>query len=754
MRLPVQAMLGAMVKWFRHRLGNGQRILLGLLITLGFLIQSSGFFRLFFVERLDHWAYDARMALLAPGTSHSLVSIIDIDERSLSAEGHWPWRRDKVAKLFDQLFDHYNVAVAGADVVFPEPGDSSGLEVLQKLEASSLQQDSQFQQLSKALKPGLDRDAILSKALMDKRVILGCYFDTRAGQKAGALPAPVFMADTFAQIQLDMIQAKGYVANLPGLQMAAWSGGHFNPLYDADGVYRRIPMLAQWQDAVYESLSLAVVRAYWGDQPIHPIIVRDDWGQYGALEAIQIKDRRIPLDFKAAMRVSFRGPKRTFDYHSATDVLHGRVPIEQLKDRIVLIGTSAAGLSDLRTTPLGLVFPGVEVHANAVANILDGVFIHQPAYFQAVEFCVLLAIGLALSLWLPRQGAVGASLTALALMATVLVGNLIAWYQAQLDFPPVLPLGLIFSLYLLNMIYGFFIEARAKRQVADLFGQYVPPQVVEELQAHPELISMAGDNRKMTVLFSDVRNFTGISERLSAQELSALMNAYMTPMTEAIHRHGGTIDKYIGDAIMAFWGAPLADSGHARKALLGAMEMQRLAAELRAKFQQRGWPELYMGIGLNTGEMNVGNMGSQFRRAYTVLGDAVNLGSRLESISKQYGAGIVVSETTMAESPDVVFLELDRIRVKGKETAVKIYEPVALAKDLTTEQEAMLSLWQKMLHQYGAQQWDEAEALLERLSGFSDFRPKLAALYREHIRYFHQIPPAADWDGVFVYDSK
>jgi adenylate cyclase len=603
----------------------------------------------------------------------------------------------------------------------------------------------------------LDRDALFSAALEGRKVILGYYFSTNEDaalvQTSGALPDPVFMGATFSGKNVQFPVANGYGANLPDLQFAAWGSGHFNPLYDNDGVNRRIPLLIQYHDAIYESLSLAVARAVLGDPPLRPIFAEDVEGDYSSLEWLKVADHRIPVDVNAAMLVPYRSSERRFPYYSATDVLNQRLPKGAMDGKIVLLGTSAPGLADNRVTPVGTVYPGVEIHATAIAGILEGTIKSRPPYVRGVEVTLLSLFGLLLSFLLPLSGPLRSTFICLSALVLAVGFNVIAWQGMNFVLPISSQLLLIVFIFVISMAHGFFIEFRAKHRVAGLFGQYVPPGVVEQLQHDPSLVSMQGESREMTVLFSDVRSFTTISEGLSAPELAALMNAYMDRMTSAIQKYDGTVDKYIGDAIMAFWGAPLQDERHANKALLSAMEMQRLAVDLRAEFREKGWPELRMGIGLNTGVMNVGNMGSEFRRAYTVLGDAVNLGARLESISKRYGAGIVVSEYTMARNPGIVFKELDRIVVKGKQQAVVIYEPLCLREELADEVTRHLEEWQQILEFYRAQKWDEVESALLQ-SGMEDGNQLLAHLYLERVRQYRITPPPADWGGVYTYDSK
>jgi adenylate cyclase len=303
------------------------------------------------------------------------------------------------------------------------------------------------------------------------------------------------------------------------------------------------------------------------------------------------------------------------------------------------------------------------------------------------------------------------------------------------------------------MAYGFFVEARGKRQITGLFGQYVPPELVDEMAKDPEQFSMEGESREMTVLFTDVRGFTTISEGLEPKALSLLMNEFLTPLTEVIYRHRGTIDKYIGDCIMAFWGAPLADPLHARNAIVAALEMQRTLKSLQPHFRAQNWPEVQIGVGLNTGRMSVGNMGSRIRLAYTVMGDAVNLASRLESITKEYGTDIIVGENTKDAVSDIVFREIDRVRVKGKDQAVTIFEPVGIEGEVAQARLDELTAFHRALQVYRSQDWDSAEKAFIDLQKTESER-KLCHTFLQRIAFLRQNPPASDWDGAFTFETK
>jgi adenylate cyclase len=327
------------------------------------------------------------------------------------------------------------------------------------------------------------------------------------------------------------------------------------------------------------------------------------------------------------------------------------------------------------------------------------------------------------------------------------------WHYGNMALPVAGTLLMILAIYALDMSYGYFVEARTKRQITSLFGQYVPGELVDEMSEHPEQVSMAGDSREMTILFSDVRGFTTISEGLDPKELTQLMNEFLTPLTRVVYKHRGTIDKYMGDCIMAFWGAPLADAHHARNAIMAGIEMQQTLRELQPHFKERGWPEIHVGVGINTGRVSVGNMGSELRVAYTVMGDAVNLASRLEGITKQYGVDIIVGENTREMVTDFVYRELDLVRVKGKDLPIRIYEPLGLQGQVGQSQLDELKIFHQVLRAYRKQEWDKVELDLFNLQRMSP-HCKLYAVYAERVAYFRNNPPGESWDGVFVFQTK
>lgn len=729
---------------------------LSLLALLLFLAAAVRLVEFRVMDQLDLWSYDARLRLTMPGGVDRRIVIVDLDERSLAEVGRWPWGRDKMSTLLDQLFQRYGAAVVGFDVVFGEPDTSSGLPVLERLARRELKDTPPFLAALERLRPGLDYDSLFSAKLKQYPVVLGYYFTGYAEparvRTSGQLPPADFPPGAFGGRKLFVERATGYGSNLKIFQDSATSAGHFNPRVDFDGVSRRVPMLIEYQGSHYQAFSLAIAKTYL-KLPVVAAAFADDGGEdYGGLEWLNLGGRKIPVDAWGCALVPFRGKQGSFRYVSASDALQGRLAPGDLAGAIVLVGTTAPGLKDLRSTPVEDVYAGVEIHANLIAGILDQRIKQRPAYFMAVEVVALFLIGLALALIQPLLSPFRSTLVALLCLGAVTGANLAAW-QAGMVLPIVSPLLLILVLYGLDMVYGYFTESHTKKKITGLFGQYVPPELVAEMSENPESASMEGDSREMTVLFSDIRDFTSMSEKLEPKQLTRLINAYLTPMTHIIHKHRGTIDKYIGDAVMAFWGAPLRDPEHARNALLAGLEMQARLATLMKEFEARGWPVFRIGVGINTGIMTVGNMGSEFRRAYTVMGDSVNLASRLESLAKEYGVGIVVGEATARAVPEVAYRELDRVCVKGKLEPVAIFEPVGLEAQLTPDVKEELALFRAVLDRYLAQDWDGAERRLKELQARAP-RSRLYELYLERVALFRANPPGEGWDGVFVFTAK
>jgi adenylate cyclase len=730
------------------------------------LAHASGLWPLGFITRLDLAMTDARMIALMPRTLDPRIVIVDIDEPSLASLGRWPWPRDRVAALAEELFARQQAAVVGFDVLFAEPDHSAGLQALERLAST----EPAIRPNLPSLRSTLDFDSQLAQALQGRRAVLGFYLNSEpTALRTGQLPAPVFETSALQGRRADFTQWPGYVANLPRLAAAAPHAGFFNSLPDIDGVVRSVPLVADVAGQHHQSLALAVFRSYTGNPEVEPVFP-DAGGWFGGsvgvdhLALVQGSERvRLPLDGRGGARIPFRGPGGphggSFTYHSAESVLLGRLPPATLAGKIVLVGSTTPALFDLRPTPVSEVFPGVEVHANLISGLLDGRLPSQPDWARGVEIAQLVLVALAMALWPLRWGAVATLGATAALLASLYALNTWAYMQRGLVLPLASALLLTLVLYGGITIWGHIREGRNRRSLARLFGSYVPPELVKQMALDPERYDMHAENRVLTIMFCDMRNFTRVSEALSPDDLRALVNRFFSTMTVAIRQQRGTLDKYIGDAIMAFWGAPVSDAGHARHAVLAALDMTERLKLLNADLQSRGLPSIGLGIGLNTGLVCVGDMGSDIRRSYTVMGDAVNLASRIEALTRHYGLDLLVGEATRqaaGEAGGLAWLEVDTVRVKGKTTGVTLFTPIPKAAAGPHGFEEESRLWLLAQLNYRKQHWNEAEGALQQLSQLNPSSPfkHLYQHYSERISQYRRTPPPADWDGVHTLDSK
>jgi adenylate cyclase len=743
----------------------GARWALGLALTFTALLYTLNYWSSNTIARQDTLIADTRMRLESPVLDRRIV-IVDIDAKSLNEIGRFPWSRNVMAKLVDQLVGHYKTAAVGFDVSFPEPDTSSGYAVLAQLAQRELKGVPELSRELGALKGALDYDGLFAKALQGRPVVLG--YNVAQDMRKGVLPKPLFTLQDLNGRELVAYQASGFEANLAPLQQAARGAGIFTVSTDADGVVRSSALLQRIGDAYYPSLSLATAAVYLQARAIKPHYdtTVDETAasqlEAGVAEAIDLYvpngQRTIPVGYGMTNVVQFRGPGGprggAFRYVSAADVLAGRAPAGVLDQAIVLVGTTAPGLQDLRATPVNSEYPGVEVHANVIKSILDGRFKLRPEGQVAIEALQVLLAGLLLTFILPAL----APLPAVLLSAAALIGvaglNYAMYTRLDWVIDMFACLLLIALLFVLNLAWGYFFEFRKGRALVSRFGEYVAPELVAQMAENPEAYNMDGESRELSVMFVDVRGFTTISEGLSPKALREYINLYLTAMSEDIRSsHQGTLDKYIGDAVMAFWGAPVAFADHASRAVATSLLMQASAARLNEEFLKRGWPALKIGIGINTGPMHVGDMGSKIRRAYTVMGDAVNLGSRLEGITKVYGVGIAVGAATRLAAPEFVYRELDLVRVKGKNEPVAIFEPLGKPAELPAAVLDELRDWDEALALVRARQWDEAEARIGRLREVHPTRA-LYTLYLERVAVWRAQPPGEDWDGVTSFDSK
>ncbi len=683
-------------------------------------------------------------------SAHPAV-IVDIDEESLKVLGQWPWPRTVIADLVDRL-GGLGAAAVGFDVIFAEPDRYSPGSIIDLVHDL----DEQSRERIRALP---SNDQILAEAFRRSRVVLGESAVTGSGSQGEPAKRQIGIASMGADPAPFLIAYPGILRNIPMLEDAATATGMLTINPERDGIVRRVPLAMRAQGLILPSLSLAMLRAV---SAAGQVIVR---ATPSGIQSIGIRELELPTDRNGQIWVHF-GRHDGTRYVSAADVLAGRVPREKIEQKLVLIGTSATGLLDRQTTPVDPSMPGVEVHAQILENALSGTWISYPDYAMAAELAMAFFVGLAIILIAPALGAATVALLGVAIAAG-LTGASWYWYTRQgLLFDFTYPLFSALAVYLVLVFTNYLREQAERTQVRSAFGQYLAPDLVEELVRAPERLVLGGEEREMTFMFSDVRGFTTISEtyKHDPQGLTSLINRLLTPLTDAIIFHKGTIDKYMGDAVMAFWNAPLADVNHARNACFATLEMKRRIAALNSEREQEARAPgetvlpLRIGIGVNTGACVVGNMGSDLRFNYTVLGDAVNLTSRIEGQTKNYGVTIMAgARTMMAAGDDFAALELDVIRVKGK-SEPEVVHGLFGASDVAANESFrdLRRLFTQMLTCYRRQDWVKALVALDACRAFeSEYElATLLDLYTSRIRAFIEAPPPADWDGVYTSQAK
>jgi len=749
-----------------------------------------------FVTRLELDTLDTRFRLRGQIQPDPRIVIVDIDQHSQEVLGHWPFPRVNFASLVDVLRED-GARVAAFDITFSKPDETARpLQVLYDQLTAEQQkgQPANPQLLARIarLQKEFDYDQEFAAAIQRfGRVVLGNYFlytqaDLR-GVTAAELdryanlvaffpfpqvrPEPSARGESGDETRLKLIQIyeshnlvpRGAEANTEVLTGAVASerggSGFFNVFTDADGVVRR-PLLAlpygrdpdptNWD--MYASIDVQALRVYLGLSNDQTILNFGD----GGVSSVEFGPKLVVHpDEVSRVMVNFHGPARTYRYVSFADVVEKKFASGTFKDKIVLIGASATGIGDLRVTPFGsLDFPGVEIHANLIDNMLNRSFLKRGVKQALTDLGWIFVFGIPLGMWLavvqPRW--LGLGFLLVAPFAGVIYWAFLDGWWLNVTVPALFTLVPNVSLV---GLYRVLIEEQEKRKVRGAFQQYVSPEVIRRLLSDPERVKPRKTD--ITVLFSDIRGFTSISESLDAQELAELLNGYLTQMTRIIFRHQGTLDKYIGDAVMAIWGAPFDEPGHATRCCEAAIDMLARLAEMQQEWRTRGKPVLDIGIGINTGIASVGNMGSSLRYGYTAMGDSVNLASRLEGLNKEYGTRIIISESTRAalENDRILLRELDLIQVKGKQLPVTIYEVLTadIATEAGKEYVELVELFGRGREAYKQRHWSIAKRIFDDLlRRWPNDGPSRVFLARSE-EYLAQ-EPAADWDGVYVMKHK
>ena len=679
------------------------------------------------------------------------VRIIDIDDESLEKIGQWPWPRTILAKLVTRLASG-GATVIAFDGVFPEPDRTSPQNML------PIWAEGTSNELLRAqLEMIPDHDTVFAEAIAKAPVVLAFGLTKEPHLKLPALKTGFLEHGAGKDRAVDHVWPvfKGAVVNLPALEKAARGNGCFNMGVEWDQIVRRVPALFRMNDALYPALILEAMRIFQGASAYKITMAgatgETSFGEKTGLVAIKAGLLEIPTDAFGRIWLYDTGYKQE-RFIPAWKILSDDSLFKEMKEKVLFIGTSAMAMKDLRATPLNPRASGVEIHAQVVEQMFLGDFLERPDWASGLEFTYLTLLGILLTLILPRAGAIRCAVIAFLAIASAFGFSWYAFSRWHFLIDPVFPSFAVFSIYLASSFLNFLGTERERGEIRGAFGRYLSPALVEKLAKNPGQLKLGGEMRPMTFLFMDIRNFTGIAETFTPEELTQFMNNFLTPMTDIILRYGGTIDKYMGDCIMAFWNAPFEDKDHALHACQAAITMQEF---LRTT---PGFEEIRVGIGINTGNACVGNMGSEQRFDYTALGDEVNLASRIEGLSKNYGVPVIVGQNTVAATKGFAAIEIDLIRVKGKTKPVRIF---ALLGDTGLENQPVFrevrEYFEKMLVAYRGQRWEEAERSLENCRHVTLPGIDLGVLYElyvSRILSYKINPPALHWDGVTTADSK
>jgi adenylate cyclase len=680
------------------------------------------------------------------------VVIVDIDEASLKAIGQWPWPRTTVADLVTQITQLGAVAI-GFDIIFPEPDRMSPAIAERSFRGIDTETRAKLDSLP-------SNDEALAEAIRHSKVVVG--------QAGAASPEVRTAADAALQTGFAVrgpdarpyvVTFAGLLRNVPVIEQAAAGRGLFSIDPESDGIIRRVPVIMTAQGNLVPSLSMEMLRVVTGSSAI---LVRVD---QAGVQSVAVPGLEVPTDRNGQFWVHFNhhDPER---YVSAKDVLQGNVPPDRLAGKLVLIGTSAIGLLDLKTTPIDAAIPGVEVHAQILESVLSKSSLVNPNYAIGAELALAVLFGLAIIVAAPMLPASIVIVLGGCLIAGLIGLSLYLFVEHNLLIDFTYPLISSWLIYLVLTFVNYFREQKQRRQIRSAFGYYLSPHMVEQLARSPEKLVLGGEERRMTILFSDVRGFTTISEHYKddPQGLTRLMNRFLTPLTNAIIERKGTIDKYIGDAIMAFWNAPVDDDEQEANACEAALEMltraETLNSELKREAETNGgvYMPLRIGIGLNTGPCVVGNMGSDFRFNYSVLGDTVNLASRLEGRTKDYRIPVVIgSRTAEGAKKKFAVMEIDLIMVKGKKQPEAVFTVLGRSEvDADPRCRELRDTNAQMLGRFRKQQWDDAIDLIARCRKFANGfdLSGLYDMYEERIELYRAQPPEPDWDGVYEAETK
>jgi adenylate cyclase len=711
------------------------------------------------IERVTNLCFDLYQRLAPRPYAPVPVRVVAIDDRGLAELGQWPWPRVVIATLVEKL------AAAGAaaivfDIVFAEPDRNSPRNLV-----TLLQKAGSTIEVSPAQLAALpDNDAELAGAIRNSKVVLGHILSDAATPAAPGGGGKAGFAASGDDPYRFVRRFDGAVTNLPPLRDAAAGNGFLNQEPEWDRVVRRVPVVARLGTIPQPSLAAEALRVATGARSY---VVKGagasgegDFGQNTGMVALRIGGVTVPTDEAGRVWLHYTAPQpeRTV---SAVDVLGGRFDRAAVQDNIVVVGLTFAGSNDLVATALTPALPGVEVHAQLIEQMILGWFLARPDWAPGAETVFTAIAGLCLTLLLTRGSATAGAALAGASVGIAWAGSWYAFGTFRLLVDPVYPTVVIAMVYSTQTLLGYHRTQTAHRAVRSAFGRYMSPALVDELARHPEKLVLGGETRTMTLMFCDIRGFTTISEGLDAKQLTQFINEFLSPMTEIILAHRGTIDKYIGDCIMAFWNAPLDDLDHAEHAVRAAQAMRHRLVALNTAWRQRAEAEgrdfatVKIGIGINTGECSVGNMGSQQRFDYSVLGDTVNVASRLEALTKLYGVDCIIGESTVLMLPEEPLVEVDIVRVMGKLRPARIFTLLPERVGDSADAAQSMAEHRRLIDAYRAQDWTTALAIIDRgVDAPMRELGSLYAVYQRRIEGFREMPPAPDWDGVYVASEK
>ena len=716
----------------RPQLRLGARVLLLLLPLLLLFPHITGMAPYRLLDRLEQQIYDMSLRQMGQGyaAQDDRIVIVDIDEASLQQLGHWPWPRSTLAQIVNELAQRQRASVVGLDILLAETERD-----VQRLGDTALQQQ-----------------------VAQHPIFLGYYYDDKNPTFTGKLPAPLSFAGeppAFSQVPL----MKGYIAPLPELVERASGSGFLNAVTESDGVLRSIPLLARRTSEsgaveYYPALSLAMYMQVAQVSQPQLVVTGGEGSTPAVLHGVRLGAREIPVTKEGSFMVPFRSSlengKPRYRYISAREVVAGQLQEGELAGRIVLVGTSAPGLRDIHVTPVGVAYPGVEVHASAIAAMLDQRFLQVPDYTLGFELFNMLVLGSVLLVLLLRTRAFWGLMSTLAVVGVHAVLHVWLFFDRGLVMPVAATLVMLLTMYVLHSTQSYFYEQRVRRQLVYLFGRYVPRELAERMAASPSSYSAKARAKELSVMFCDVQGFTHLSESMEPLEVQELLNDVFNRIAQVIAEHQGTIDKFMGDSVMVFWGAPLDDAEHASHAIQTGLAIHAMLEAYNSQRTEAQLPPLSMSIGVNTGVMSVGDIGSDLRRNYTVIGDAVNVASRLESLCSVYGVPIVAGEQTRVQLPQFAWQWLDCVRLVGKERPVNIYVPLTLEDAEMRSQE--LAHWSVFQEAWRTGNWDQCETLLHALRALQPNRT-LYRLYQRRVNVA-RYRVGNDWDGITRLDSK